>query len=90
VDRVELLVTVSDELNVPDTVDGASTVEMVCADDSGASVVQARHSWPLQRDGDPPAPHVHQPASAQELQTIDECELRGTQPLLSGKMGLAR
>jgi len=87
---VELLVTVSDELNVPDTVDGAATVELVCVNDAGASVIQARHSWPLERDGDPPAPHVHQPASPQELQTIDECELRGTDPPLSGKLGLAR
>lgn len=87
---VELLVTVSDELNVPETVDGAATVELVCTDDSGANVIQARHSWPLERDGDPPAPHVHQPASPRELQTIGECELRGTDPPLAGELGLAR
>lgn len=87
---VELLITVSDELNVPETVDGAETVELVCTDGSGANVIQVRQGWPLERDGDPPAPHIHQPASPQELQTINRCELLGTDPPLSGKMGLAR
>lgn len=87
---VELLITISDELNVPGTVDGAPTVELVCTDDAGGSVIQAVHTWPLPKDGDPPAAHVHQPASPEELQTVDECALRGTEPQLSGKLGLAR
>ena len=87
---VELLVTVSDEVNVADTTGGEELVTLICTDAAGGDVVRSQQTWPLSRDGDPPAPHVHQPVSEAELCSIAACRLEGTDPELSGEVGLAR
>jgi len=85
--RPELLVTVSDNVNVASNARG-STVDLKCRDGKGAMVLDARHTWPLEKDGDPPAPHIHQPASPIELGKIDRCEITGTKVELSGRLGI--
>ena len=85
--RPELLVTVSDSVNIASNARG-STVDLRCRDGNGGMILNARHSWPLDRDGDPPAPHIHQPASQIELAKIDRCELTGTKVELSGRLGI--
>jgi len=82
----ELLVTVADEFNEPATTDGRATVGLVCRDRAGEVVLEARHEWPLLNDGDPPAPHVHQPAGKGELARIDRCRLTGTTVALRGRL----
>lgn len=82
----ELLVTVADALNVPGTTEGRGTVGLICRDRAGEVVIQARHEWPLLNDGEPPAPHVHQPASRRELAAIDRCRLTGTTVALRGRL----
>lgn len=86
----ELLITVSDEINVPATTDGRETVDLTCRDARGEAVIGAQHQWPLLKDGEPPAPHIHQPASLEELNTVAECRIEGTDPVLEGRVGLAR
>jgi len=87
---IEVLVTVPDDLNVLETTGGKPVVDLVCTDDAGGTVIRARQTWPLARDGDPPAPHAHQPASPDELKSIARCKLVGTKPELSAELGLAR
>ena len=86
----ELLVAVPEMLNVPETAGGRGTVGLECSDGRGRTVLRARHVWPLARDGEPPAPHVHQPVSARELGSIAGCRLTGTDPRLQGYLGRAR
>ena len=87
---VEVLVTVSDEVNVPKTAGGAQTVAFECVDPKGEVVLRSQQTWPLLSDGDPPAPHVHQPASPEELRRLAECRFPETTPRLEGRVGLAR
>ena len=87
---VEVLVTVPDDINVLETTNDRTVVDLVCADDTGETVIRARQTWPLLKDGDPPAPHAHQQASPDELKSIASCKLVGTEPELSGDLGLAR
>jgi hypothetical protein len=87
---VEVLVTVSDEVNVPETTGGEPVIDLVCTDSAGEVVVRARNSWPLLKDGDPPAPHAHQAVAPEVIKTIDRCKLVGTKPELSAELGLAR
>ena len=85
--RPELLVTVSDSVNVASNARGP-TVALKCRDGRGGQVIDARHAWPLERDGDPPAPHIHQPASPIELGKIERCEITGTKVELTGRLGI--
>ena len=87
---VEVLVTVSDDVNVAETTGGEPFVDVVCNDSAGEVVVRARNAWPLLKDGNPPAPHAHQAVAPEEIKTIARCRLVGTQPELSGELGLAR
>jgi len=85
--RPELLVTVSDSVNVASNAHGP-TVALRCLDGNGGTVIDARHTWPLESDGDTPAPHIHQPASQIELGQIDRCQVTGTKVELSGRLGI--
>lgn len=87
---VEVLATVSQELNVPATADGAKDVTFECVDGQDEVVLRSQQPWPLLSDGNPPAPHVHQPASPQELRRLAKCRFPGTKPALEGRVGLAR
>lgn len=85
----ELLVTISDETNDPDGAGGRETVGFECRDPQGELVIQARHGWPLEKDGDPPAPHIHQPATDPELARIRTCRVIGTTVALRGRLAPA-
>lgn len=85
----ELLVTIADETNDPDTAGGRATVGFECRDAGGELVIQARHGWPLENDGDPPAPHIHQPATERELARIAMCRVVGTEVALRGRLAPA-
>jgi len=85
--RPELLVTVGNDVNVASNAEGP-TVELLCSDIDGATVIQKRHGWPLVVDSNPPAPHIHQPASQIELGKVDTCRITGTKLELTGRLGL--
>ena len=87
---VEVLATVTQEINVPATAGGAKSVAFECIDGEGEVVLRSRQQWPLLSDGDPPAPHVHQPASPEELRGLSSCRFPDTKPVLEGRVGLAR
>ncbi len=63
-------------------------MDLKCRDGKGVMVLDARHTWPLEKDGDPPAPHIHQGASPIELSKIDRCEITGTRVELTGRLGI--
>lgn len=85
--RPELLVTVADDVNRESNA-RAPVVDLKCRDAQNAVVIRAQHEWPLESDGDPPAPHIHQPASQIELGKIDRCEITGTKVALTGRLGI--
>jgi hypothetical protein len=87
---VEVLITVSDEANVPERTGGEPFVDLVCTDSAGEDVVRSRTAWPLLKDGNPPAAHAHQSVAPDVIKTIARCTLVGTKPELSGELGLAR
>ena len=80
----EVLVTVTGDA---EAAPGATNVTFRCLDRRGRLVTAARHPWPLEKDGQDPAPHIHQPTSARELKRIERCRL-GTQPPLTAIMPL--
>lgn len=84
----ELLVSVERKLNVPKTATDGRTVRLICSDDKGRPVIQARASWPFLEEPNYPQPHTHQPASGGELARIAECRLSGTTVKLRGRMRL--
>ncbi len=85
--RPELLVTVADGVNRASNARGP-VVDFDCRDAQGEVVITAKHPWPLESDGSPPLPHIHQPASQIELGRIDRCEIRGTKVELTGRLGI--
>ena len=87
---MEILVTVSDEVNVPETAGGATTVSFECLDSEDEVVLQSQQTWPLSSDGTPPAAHVHQPASPTELRQVAKCRFPDLTPRLEGRLGLNR
>lgn len=80
----EVLVTVTGDAQVAP---GATAVALACVDDRGRPVTTGRYPWPLQTDGEDPQPHIHQPASRQELGRIERCRL-GTRPALTAPLPL--
>ena len=87
---LEVLVTVPTDINVPATAGGATTVLFECVNSQGEVVIGSRQGWPLASDGDPPAPHVHQPVSPRQLSGLSTCRFPETKPRLEGRVGLAR
>jgi hypothetical protein len=85
----ELLVTIADETNDPEIAGGREIVGFECRDGRGERVIQARHAWPLENDGDPPAPHIHQPVTERELARIRTCRVIGTEVALRGRLAPA-
>ena len=87
---VEILVTVPTDINVAETARGQTTVIFECLDSGGQVVIRSRQGWPLVSDGNPPAPHVHQPATPEEVSGLSTCRFRDTDPKLEGRVGLGR
>ena len=87
----EVLVSVSPEVNQPDTTGGEAQVEMVCTDRRQREVIRSVQPWPFEADGvGNDLPHAHQQASDQLVAQVARCRLLGTDPPLSGDMSLAR
>ena len=80
----EVLVTVTGKAEAAPR---ATDVKFRCLDRRGRQVTAGRHPWPLQKDGQEPVPHIHQPASSRELGQIVSCRL-GTRPPLTAAMPL--
>jgi hypothetical protein len=63
--------------NAPETA-GASTVEVVCTDVNGRSILKATQPWPFVEETGYPYPHVHQTASKEEVESARRCRVLGT------------
>lgn len=77
----------SDDLNVPETVDGARSVGLECIDTSGEVEFRVEHLFPFTDtdDGTVP-PHVHQQVSPGQLEAVERCRLEGTTVELEGEL----
>lgn len=84
----EVIVFVTDEeLNAPETVDGAASVGLECLDAEGEVQFRVEHGFPFTDtdDGTEP-PHVHQQVSVEQASTIQSCRLADTDPPLEGEL----
>ena len=88
--RIDLVLTVSEDLNVPETTGGKGAVAVLCRDSAGSTVLRSRRRWPFRKDGNPRLPHAHVLTSRSELRSIAMCSITGTSPQLEGRVGLAR
>ena len=73
----ELIVSLPDErLNTPETTGGETSVLLTCTDDRGRVTIRQRQPWPLQIEAGF-APHAHQPAKPEVLDSLRRCTLTG-------------
>ena len=73
----ELLVSLSaPQLNTLEVTGGERVVLLQCSDHTGATIIRRPSEWPLlEEEGF--LPHIHQPASRQQLDSIRACTLTG-------------
>lgn len=73
----ELLVSLATpQLNTLETTGGKRVVLLRCTDGAGATIVRRPTEWPLQEEAGF-LPHIHQPASREQLDGIRGCALTG-------------
>lgn len=83
--RVELLVSVDGlAARRPDLVTSARRVGLLCTDGSARTTVAARHPWPFLAEPGFERPHVHQPATPQQIERTKRCRLTDTQLAVEG------
>lgn len=85
-EMVEFVVALPDEeLNTPETTDGAPTVGVECLDAEGRVEFRVDHPFPFSdTDGGLEPPHVHQRVGTDQLAAIETCRLDGTTVELEG------
>ena len=88
--RIDLVLTVSEDLNVAETTDGKGTVAVLCHDSAGSTVLRSRRRWPFRKDGNPRLPHAHVLTSRSQVRAIAMCSITGTSPQLEWRVGLGR
>jgi len=83
---VEFVVALpNEELNTPETTDGAPTVGLECVDAEGRVEFRVDHPFPFSdTDGGLEPPHVHQRVGTDQLAAIESCRLDGTTVELEG------
>ena len=75
----ELLISLGDEeLNTLDTTGGKKTVRIRCLDRDEQPLLTGRQKWPFILERGYEYPHVHQAATAEQVQRADECRVQGT------------
>jgi hypothetical protein len=75
----ELIVSLGDEdLNTLKMTNGKRTVQVECLSRDGGAVLIDQRKWPFINERGYDYPHVHQPASREQLQEAARCRLRGT------------
>jgi hypothetical protein len=84
----EVIVYIEDRsLNEPSTAGGAATVVVECVDAGGEVVSSKPESWPFtDTDQGTLDPHAHVAVSAELLDRIARCRLKGTDPPLEGRL----
>jgi hypothetical protein len=79
----ELIVSLGDEdLNALETTNGRRAVRLRCLGGDGQVVLEAKKRWPFIYEAGYDYPHVHQAASAEQVQRADRCRIQGTRVAL--------
>jgi hypothetical protein len=85
----EILVSVPEDLNEPETARDAAQVRLQCFDRRARLIIDEAHPWPFEVDGvGDPLPHVHQHGPPTVLNQVVRCRLVGTDPPLEGELPL--
>lgn len=73
----ELLVSLATpQLNTLETTGGESVVLLECSDGAGTTIIRRPTEWPLEEEVGF-LPHIHQPASRTQLDSVRACTLTG-------------
>jgi hypothetical protein len=75
-----------DDLNTLDTTHGRRAVRVQCVGRTGQTVVDATQRWPFIYEKGYEYPHIHQPASREQVQRADRCRVRGTRVRLEASV----
>ena len=87
----EVLVSVPEDVNSPETAHGAAQVRVQCFDRRSRPVTNELYPWPFVADGmGDRLPHVHQRGLPRDLNRVVRCRIVGTDPTLQGELPLAR
>jgi hypothetical protein len=87
----EVLISVPEDLNRPNTAHGAEQVRVQCFDRRGRTVTNELYAWPFVADGmGDRLPHVHQRGLPKVLNRVVRCRIARTDPPLAGELPLAR
>jgi hypothetical protein len=87
----EVLISVPEDVNKPETARGAAQVRVQCFDRRARTVTNELFTWPFSSDGvGDRLPHAHQRGLPKELNRVVRCRIVGTDPPLEGELPLAR
>lgn len=79
----ELIVSLSeDDQNRLELTNGKRAVRVKCHDREGDVVLEGNQGWPFKNEPGYDYPHVHQPATSEQLRRAERCRLEGPRPLL--------
>ena len=82
----ELLVSLATpQLNTLDTTGGETVVLLRCSDSAGATIIRQPAEWPLEEEVGF-LPHIHQPASREQLDSVRACTLTGPGIAFEGRV----
>jgi hypothetical protein len=82
----EIVVNVPVKLNTPDEAKNSASVQVVCVDGGGKTVLASNQPWPFINETGYPYPHIHQAVTPQQMQQIAKCRLEGTKTKLEGNL----
>jgi hypothetical protein len=86
----EILVSVPEDVNRPETAKGSEQVRLRCFDRRSRKLIDELHGWPFVADGvGDRLPHAHQRGLPELLNRVTRCALVGTDPPLEGELPLA-
>jgi len=87
----EVLISVPEDVNKPETARGAGQVRVQCFDRRSRTVTNELYPWPFVADGmGDRLPHAHQRGLPKDLNRVVRCRIVGTDPPLQGELPLAQ
>jgi hypothetical protein len=82
----EIVVNVPVKLNTPSEATNSASVQLICVDGGGKTVLSTQQVWPFLNETGYPYPHIHQAVTPQQMQQIAKCRLEGTKTKLEGNL----
>ena len=82
----EIVVNIPKRLNTPEEANNSSTVQLICMDGEGKTVLETNQGWPFINEPGYPLPHAHQTVTPQQLQRLAKCRIEGLETEIEGPL----